>query len=402
MDDTRHIQLCDFGLSDFSDTTNASVSSAIPGATRCMAPEIHEPKRFGFLHLRHTMASDVFSWGQACWQVSSFCFSRSSRVSDVNALGTQMWTGVLPFNDLNNAQALLAIVDGKHPERASSPRPIPDALWDAMTSCWQFQPASRPTTGMLHDRLRAALNPISRPITAFREPNPKRLALYIPTLATVDSESSSSNSSSSGSPTVVNHAPPHNQDPLPCCRPEVVAEAEKPYCEATSNPVSPVSPTRRAESVRSLASIYPNYDRLVPQRIYRPLITLAGEGTSNTALVMFYVKGPRGCGINCKDALEQRFGELLSPYDNVDCLQTMNLWILVSYSTSCRQNTLMNTVQWPDYEPWSCPMTPKGSSSSTVVTRWSLAAHVSRCVQWFIDVSVTPGSTRISYFISHG
>ncbi|EKM49666.1 uncharacterized protein PHACADRAFT_154165 [Phanerochaete carnosa HHB-10118-sp] len=68
VDVARDVRLADFGLSNFSDAA-LSCSSAQPGATRCMAPEIFDPDRFRLPRAQHTPASDMYSFGQTTWQV---------------------------------------------------------------------------------------------------------------------------------------------------------------------------------------------------------------------------------------------------------------------------------------------------------------------------------------------
>lgn len=70
IDEALHPRLSDLGLSNFSDTTDASASTAVMGARRFMAPEIHRPEQFNLKRVRHTTASDVFSFAQVIYQAS--------------------------------------------------------------------------------------------------------------------------------------------------------------------------------------------------------------------------------------------------------------------------------------------------------------------------------------------
>ncbi|GJE91843.1 kinase-like protein [Phanerochaete sordida] len=116
-----NVKICDFGLANFADSGN-SCSTAQPGATRCMAPEILDPSRFSIPRVQHTPASDVYSLGQVSWQI---------------------YSSQPPFPKMSTPQALFAIVDGKTQERSDCTRPIPDELWSVMQHCWQYQPAER-------------------------------------------------------------------------------------------------------------------------------------------------------------------------------------------------------------------------------------------------------------------
>lgn len=67
IDNRPHVRLTYFGLSNFADTSQCSASAALPGAHPYMAPEIITPPK-GTL-LRHTKASDIYSYGRVCEQV---------------------------------------------------------------------------------------------------------------------------------------------------------------------------------------------------------------------------------------------------------------------------------------------------------------------------------------------
>ncbi|GJE91835.1 BTB/POZ domain-containing protein [Phanerochaete sordida] len=131
VDADKNIHLADFGLANFADAA-MSCSSAQPGATRCMAPEIFDPVRFRLPRVQHTPASDVYSFGQVSWQI---------------------YTGEIPFSDLGNYQAMFAILDGKSQDRSVSERPIPNALWGILQDCWYFEPAQRAEISSLSQRL---------------------------------------------------------------------------------------------------------------------------------------------------------------------------------------------------------------------------------------------------------
>lgn len=139
VDARRKVQLADFGLANFADAA-ASCSTAQPGATRYMAPEIFDPKRFHILQRRHTPASDMYSFGQIAWQVVAVVTNNAN----VNLTPTlQIYTEKLPFPDLTNYQAMFAILDGQHSNRSLSDRDIPELLWSIMQACWQFTPFLR-------------------------------------------------------------------------------------------------------------------------------------------------------------------------------------------------------------------------------------------------------------------
>ena len=48
---------------------------------------------------------------------------------------------------------MLRIVAGEHPLRSSSPRNIPDTLWEQMEACWHFKPGTRPDAPSVYSQL---------------------------------------------------------------------------------------------------------------------------------------------------------------------------------------------------------------------------------------------------------
>ena len=77
VDETRCVRLTDFGLANFADA-GASAGTIMAGAARYMAPEILGPDLVQPAEnqdnlpaggIRHTSASDMFSFGQVAWHV---------------------------------------------------------------------------------------------------------------------------------------------------------------------------------------------------------------------------------------------------------------------------------------------------------------------------------------------
>lgn len=58
----------------------------------------------------------------------------------------QIYTGLVPFHELNDFACAIALIQGKHPQRSWSAREIPDCLWDTMKACWKLHPENRPRT----------------------------------------------------------------------------------------------------------------------------------------------------------------------------------------------------------------------------------------------------------------
>jgi len=141
VDENVHVRLVDFGLSVFTGTDDSSPNDRAEGAVRYMPPEILRPSRFTGEGEKNTTASDIYSFGMVCWRI---------------------YTGLAPFHDIYENQIAFDIVDGKCPLRSSSPRSIPDFLWEVMEACWQYQPTARPSASSLCSRLQSHFPTLAR------------------------------------------------------------------------------------------------------------------------------------------------------------------------------------------------------------------------------------------------
>ena len=134
----------------------------MPGAPRYMAPEILRPEAFKLSRVRHTSASDMYSFGLVCWQVSSSFQYNILPLPMANS--AQIYTGEIPFQEYNQYSVIFQIVEGKHPTRLSSKTRVPDDLWTILEACWKFRPEGRPTSHEL--RLSHMWDPASSQILA--------------------------------------------------------------------------------------------------------------------------------------------------------------------------------------------------------------------------------------------
>lgn len=86
-------------------------------------------------------------------------------------------------------------------------------------------------------------------------------------------------------------------------------------------------------SVRSIASEFPRANFVVPQVIYRPPVPPHLTQSADAEPIVFYVRGVAGCGINCADALDRKFDDLVGSEDTVECSQRMQLHVMVSFAS---------------------------------------------------------------------
>lgn len=72
VDVQHHARLADFGLVSLggdSAATRLFTTTKEAGSIRYMAPELHDPERYGETEFRRTRASDVYAYGGLCYEV---------------------------------------------------------------------------------------------------------------------------------------------------------------------------------------------------------------------------------------------------------------------------------------------------------------------------------------------
>ncbi|KAK1222896.1 hypothetical protein PQX77_014318, partial [Marasmius sp. AFHP31] len=130
---TPELRACiaDFGLSHVADShalkLTTSVTSRSRGTMRWLAPELLIPKPSSV----STRQSDMYAYGCVCYEI---------------------FAGCVPFYDLIDSAVLLAV----YIEKQQPSRPIgldDDAVWELMTSCWNYDPSDRPTAADLLNRV---------------------------------------------------------------------------------------------------------------------------------------------------------------------------------------------------------------------------------------------------------
>ncbi|EKM54978.1 uncharacterized protein PHACADRAFT_208517 [Phanerochaete carnosa HHB-10118-sp] len=342
IDASRHVRLADFGLSDFSDASSASVSSAATGAVRYMAPEILSPEEYELKHVRHTPKSDVHSFAMCIWAI---------------------FNGDSPFHGYPAVTASIAICRGKRPSRDTANHELPEPLWVLLTRCWQDKAKDRPCSSDLYRELsqmfppHATTDAYARAPAASGQAAPSHLCRRANNFG---NKTASGSRRESDNGTVSTQTTAKSRRIAHSAKTSTVSAFQP--LHILQSPVARTNPSLAPQSVRNLASVYPGAERLVPQVIYRPPQNQELSGTS-VSPIMFYVSDPRGCGISCLDVFSGRFTKLKDPDDLIECQRSMTLRIL-----------------WPDYEPWSASILLPAST-----TRADLATRISFYTQTFLN-----------------
>lgn len=126
MDDDNTPRIADFGFTRLIDP-QSTLPSSREGNGRWLGPELLDPDQVEGTTDRPTPMSDVYAFGCVCLEI---------------------FTGKVPFPDLNDAAVITAVlVKNKCPERPPQPakqRGLNDIVWNMMYSCWRRQPTHRP------------------------------------------------------------------------------------------------------------------------------------------------------------------------------------------------------------------------------------------------------------------
>jgi len=128
-------------------------------------------------------------------------------------------------------------------------------------------------------------------------------------------------------------------------------------------------------SALKIAMRFPNYDLVIPQKVYRPSTQshsrrYVTESISETA-IMFYTKTPKGCGIPCRDALASKFSNLVGRDDRM---------------FENRGPSVSIRLLWPGYSSWSRQIPTRDfRSPPQPITRSKLAKNVAKTIQRFIN-----------------
>ncbi|KDR70043.1 hypothetical protein GALMADRAFT_103711, partial [Galerina marginata CBS 339.88] len=114
---------------DHSASLENKVTHSGAGSSRWMAPERLMPEYWGNLSGKPTFESDVFAFAMVIYEIFS---------------------GEVPFHEVNIHMAMLSIVQGRRPMR---PILIADDLWIIATRSWNAKPTLRPSIHCIHNQL---------------------------------------------------------------------------------------------------------------------------------------------------------------------------------------------------------------------------------------------------------
>ncbi|KAL0565170.1 hypothetical protein V5O48_016859 [Marasmius crinis-equi] len=120
----------DFGLARIADTHALKITSSASrpiGTARWLAPEL-------LIGASPSKESDMYSYACVCYEIFT--------------------GGLQPFPELPNEMAVaFQVAQGKRPSRPEEKPELSDAMWSLMQTCWDANPASRPTAGYISEQV---------------------------------------------------------------------------------------------------------------------------------------------------------------------------------------------------------------------------------------------------------
>ena len=156
VDGSGRARITDFGLATVTQRVGSmlSILDEYQLTARWTAPEILNDQG------SFSKEADIFSFAMVTIAVRYGPPTARGVVSHCYTTSTQAFTGAVPFNNLPDATAMLAVMDGRRPPRPSHPT-FTDELWALTQRCWSVDSRLRPEALDVSRVLRGAWVPIS-------------------------------------------------------------------------------------------------------------------------------------------------------------------------------------------------------------------------------------------------
>ncbi|TFK48834.1 kinase-like protein [Heliocybe sulcata] len=146
IDEYHHVRLTDFGLASFAETTRGpSAQTGKGGSIQFMAPELHDPMRFGFPRYETTPSTDMYAFACVCYE---------------------MYTGHAPWHkeEKHDAAVILRVCKGDRPVRPTpeecSGKVLTEEVWRLIDACWTQAANKRPDVREIARFLASILQPM--------------------------------------------------------------------------------------------------------------------------------------------------------------------------------------------------------------------------------------------------
>ena len=139
VDGSGRARITDFGLATVTQRVGSvlSILDEYQQTARWTAPEILNDQG------SYSKEADIFSFAMVTIAVSYVSPTAYGAASHCYPTPTQVFTGAVPFNNLPDAAAMLAVMEGRRPQRPSHPT-FTDELWTLTQRCWHDNYGLRP------------------------------------------------------------------------------------------------------------------------------------------------------------------------------------------------------------------------------------------------------------------
>ena len=138
MDDSGNARIADFGFTTVTLNLDSvrSIQCQRGFTPRWTAPEVLDEGP-------HSKEADIFSFAMVMIEVCRERQTARRTLAYCCFISLQVFTGGIPFGKKSATIAMLAIIQGRRPERPTHPT-FTENLWSLMQRCWDHDPQLRP------------------------------------------------------------------------------------------------------------------------------------------------------------------------------------------------------------------------------------------------------------------
>ena len=139
MDNDGHARIGGLGTAFvISATPTADADASFYGA----APELIDPRRWGFTGARATTATDVFAFAVLAWEVGMKLATSADQSLTKWGLCGQVFAGRSLFSEQNVVAGVHLMLNGHRPARPRHPE-LSRRAWKMIKGSWKSDPATR-------------------------------------------------------------------------------------------------------------------------------------------------------------------------------------------------------------------------------------------------------------------
>lgn len=123
-------------------TTSATLAVDVDPSFHGAAPELIDPRRWGFSSARATLATDVYAFAVLAWQVRMKLATSTDKELMKMGLLVQVFAKRSPFPDRSVVAGIHWMSNGHRPKRPRHPE-LSDRVWKIIEGSWKSDPSRR-------------------------------------------------------------------------------------------------------------------------------------------------------------------------------------------------------------------------------------------------------------------